>query len=104
MIDWLSGCESLHIVDACDSQHALRRLDVSTGFIPAESKTRSSTSHQIGVAAVMELAKTLELLPRRVTLWAIPGEEFHPSAEMGDQCIRQVELCANLIQRDLIHA
>jgi hydrogenase maturation protease len=104
MIDWLTECESLHIVDACDSPHALRRLDVSDGCIPAQTKTRSSSSHQISVSGVVELAKSLELLPQRVTLWTIPGVEFHPNGEIGDRCMAQVELCANLIQEDLDHA
>lgn len=101
MMDWMDGCESLHVVDACDSENAVRRLDVSSGDISSPVKTRSSNSHQIGVGGVIELAKSLGLLPKRVMLWAIPGKEFFPNGDIGGQCMEQVELCAHLIQREI---
>jgi hydrogenase maturation protease len=104
MIDWFDGCETLHVVDACDRQTSLLRMDISTGHIPAAIETRSSTSHQISVAAVVELADSLDLLPQRVMLWAIPGESFDPDGQVGDRCRRQIERCADLIERELDHA
>jgi hydrogenase maturation protease len=104
MIDWMDACEWLHVVDACDSLDAVRQLDLPSGQIASQAETRSSNSHQIGVSGVIELAASLGRLPERVTLWAIPAKNFHANSEIGDACMKHVELCADLIQRELDHA
>lgn len=104
LIDWLEGCECLHVVDACDRRTDLLRLDISSGCIPVAIETRSSSSHQVGVGTVVELAKSLGLLPQRALLWAIPGESFAPHGDIGDGCQKEVENCAGLIEKELGHA
>lgn len=104
MIDWLPGCAALHVVDACDRQTDVLRIDISAGQIPAEAATRSSSSHHVGVADVVELADSLGLLPQRVVLWAIPAESFDPGGPIGDRCLRQIERCADLLEQELAHA
>jgi len=101
MIDWLDDCKSLHIVDACDSEDAVRRFDLSNGNVTTNTNTRCGSSHQMGVGDVMQLARSLGRLPEQVILWAIPGHNFHPGGAISEPCMKQVELCADRIQKDL---
>ena len=104
LIDWLEDCDSLHIVDACDSEAELQRFDMATDRHAIPTRIRSCGSHQIGVASVIELAESLQLMPARVTLWAIPGKQFDANAEIGSDCMKHVQLCADFIQQELEHA
>ena len=104
MIDWMDTCHWLHIVDACESESVVQRLDCSQGQVAIENMTRSGGSHQIGVGNILELAESLGRLPQHVTLWAIPATQFQANKEISKSCSSEVERCANLIQGELDHA
>lgn len=101
LIDWIDDCHALHIVDACDSQQALLRCPLLDGQFSIATRTRSRSSHQFGIADVLHLAQSLQLLPEHVVLWAIPAGVFLPDREISDCCARQVVGCADRIQEDL---
>ena len=82
LIDAWEGADALWLVDAVSSGAAARtvhRLDASERELPAEL-FRAST-HHVGVAEAVELARALGRLPRQTVLFGIEGGSF----EIGDE-------------------
>lgn len=99
LLDWMDGCNSLHIVDACDSGEDVQRYDHSIS--QASRACRAANSHQFDITRTLELAKSLDRLPPRITLWAIPGEQFEPHGEISGRCMKLVAVCAERIEAEL---
>ena len=77
LVTLMEGRERVVIVDACRSGAAagtLHRLDANTGDLPGW--LRSVSSHGIGVAEGVALARLLGSLPARVEIWAIEGATY----------------------------
>lgn len=83
LIDVFQVSEEVVLVDAMNAGDELTAgevqvFDVSRDTVPAE-QLRTST-HALGVLEAIELARVLNCLPARVTVWGITGQCF----EMGD--------------------
>jgi hydrogenase maturation protease len=81
LVTLMEGRQRVLIVDACRSgatPGTLHRLDAGTGDLPPW--LRSISSHGIGLAEGVALARTLGVLPPRVEVWAIEGEDFATGA------------------------
>lgn len=109
ILDWIDGCEELHIIDACERNackpgETVFRLDCSQSEDGSalDSRMRSHSSHQLGLGSVIQLGRLLGSLPRRVTVWGIPGEHFRPDQSVSDGCRQHVAHCAELIRKELI--
>ena len=77
LVTFMQGRPRVVIVDACASGAApgtLMRLDAVTAPLPGW--LRSVSSHGIGVAEGVALARLLGSLPARVEIWAIEGSAF----------------------------
>ncbi|GKY87310.1 hydrogenase maturation protease [Sinisalibacter aestuarii] len=77
IVTLMEGRDRVLIVDACASGAAagrLHRLDAGADDLP--SWLRSVSSHGIGVAEAVALARVLGILPPRVEIWAIEGVAF----------------------------
>jgi hydrogenase maturation protease len=88
LIDAWEGAQTLWLVDAVSSgapPGTVRRLDASTGELPAEL-FRTST-HHLGLAEAVELARALGRLPERTIVYGIEGESF----DVGDELTPEVE-------------
>jgi hydrogenase maturation protease len=88
LIDAWAGAGSLWLVDAVLSGAApgtVKRLDASEDELPAEL-FRAST-HHLGLAEAVELARALGLLPARVVFYGIEGASFYA----GEQLTPEVE-------------
>ncbi|MGI9473805.1 MAG: hypothetical protein ACR2NZ_19845 [Rubripirellula sp.] len=120
LLDWLAGVSHLHVVDACENSFGVQSVDLSAmdeldsgkmlirwhvdrtttresiGVIPS---THSLCSHQLGLPEVIRLAKALDRLPPRVTLWAVAGENFSPGCNTSETSRQAVELATHLIRR-----
>ena len=82
LIDAWEGATELWLVDAVSSGAApgtLHRLDASNDELPTELFRRST--HHVGVAEAVELARVLGRLPGRTVVFGIEGGSF----EIGDQ-------------------
>ncbi len=85
LLDVWDGCSAVVIVDAVRSGVAggtLHRFDASDAPVPATF--RHSSSHTIGVADAIELARGLGRLPSRVLVFGIEGAEFDASTTLSD--------------------
>ena len=113
LIDWTDGCDALHLVDACefgacefaacDVGETVRRIELTdeSSLGKIASLTRCQSSHQFGIGKAIELGQVLGKVPRRIVIWAIPGENFGPCQRVSDLCREQVDHCALLIAAEL---
>jgi hydrogenase maturation protease len=94
LIDAWEGADALWLVDAVASGTAagtVHRLDASERELPAEL-FRAST-HHVGVAEAVELARALGRLPRHTILFGIEGGSF----EVGDELTGPVALAVDRV-------
>lgn len=78
LLDGWDGADTVVIVDAMSSgarPGTVRRFDVTTTPLPARALHRGST-HGPGLAATIELARTLGRLPRRLVVIGIEGRDY----------------------------
>jgi len=79
------GADALVLVDTVSSGAApgtVHRIDASGAALPAALQRGSS--HAIGVADAIELARVLGTLPRRVIVYGIEGAGFELGAALSD--------------------
>lgn len=80
----LDGAAAAYLIDACVSGEpagTIRRFDLAAGRLPPTAAALSS--HGIGLAEALELARALGQLPPRCILYAIAGETFETGAELS---------------------
>ncbi|HET8758253.1 MAG TPA: hydrogenase maturation protease, partial [Solirubrobacteraceae bacterium] len=85
LIDLFDGLDAAVVVDAVRSGAApgtVRRFDAAGGPLPAAIRSSTST-HLVGIAEAIELARTLDRLPPRLTVYAIEGERFEAGAPVS---------------------
>lgn len=78
------GADTVIILDAAFSgapAGAIHRIDATTELMPKDFFCCST--HALGVAEAIELARALCQLPRRVIVYGIEGEGFEAGAEMS---------------------
>jgi len=81
---WGKSHDRVLIVDAVSSggvPGSIHRLDASKQVIPA--KYFSCSTHNFGVAEAIELARTLNQLPKDLRLYGIEGKNFHPGETLS---------------------
>ena len=87
------------IVDAVssgESPGSVHRLDASRETIPA--KFFSCSTHNFGVAEAIEMARTLDQLPKYIKLFGIEGGNFEP----GDALSLEIEDAAEIVTQEII--
>jgi hydrogenase maturation protease len=84
LLELLAGADAAWLVDAAVSgadPGTIRRLDAAHGPLPGTMLALSS--HGLGLAQAVELARALGSLPRRLVVYAIEGAEFAPGAPLS---------------------
>jgi hydrogenase maturation protease len=82
LVDAWSGADTVYVVDAVSSGAApgtIHRFDAAEGHLPAPIFGSSST-HALGVADAVELARVLGRLPSRTVVYGIEGATFDAGA------------------------
>ncbi|MBM4285986.1 MAG: hydrogenase maturation protease [Deltaproteobacteria bacterium] len=75
------------IVDAADTggpPGTLTRLEAHAGVLPAQVRP-SCSSHGVGLAEAVELARTLGTLPPRLIIFAVAGQDFSLGAPVSPE-------------------
>lgn len=96
LIEAWDGFERVVLVDAVRSGAApgsILRLEASAGPLP--SRLGGASTHLLGVAEAVELARVVGRLPRHLTLIAIEAHEFAYGAPLSPQVEAAVETVAN---------
>ncbi len=73
----LEGSREVYLIDACAAglpAGAIRRWNVARRPLPARAGIAST--HGLGLAEALELARALGVLPRRCVLYAIEGRSY----------------------------
>jgi hydrogenase maturation protease len=76
-------------VSSGESPGSIKRLDVSKNSIPANYF--SCSSHNFGVAEGIEMARTLDQLPKHVELFGIEGKNFQPGESLSPEMDKAIE-------------
>jgi hydrogenase maturation protease len=93
------GAESVLLVDTVSSGAApgtLHRFDAGDEAVPA--RTFRSSTHAIGIAETIELARALGRLPRRVRVYGIEAGGFATGSELTPA----VEAAVAFLVRDVL--
>ena len=102
LIDAWEGADSLWLVDAVSSgadAGTIHRLDASERELPAEL-FRAST-HHVGLAEAVELARALERLPPTTVVYGIEGGSFELGAELTPAVAAAAERVAAAVREEV---
>jgi hydrogenase maturation protease len=103
LLDWTGNCKALHVVDACHTEDDLHRIEVrdESCLAMVVQLSRDNSSHDLGIATVIDLGRTLGVLPAKVIVWAIPGAQFEPGQPVSAGCRQEIDHCANSIATEI---
>jgi hydrogenase maturation protease len=102
LMDCWEGADAVWLVDAVVSgakPGTVRRLDVSESALPARL-FRAST-HHIGLAETVELARALDRLPLRLVVYGIEGAGFAARRGLGSEVEAAAELVVAAVRREV---
>ena len=102
LLDRFAASDVLWLVDAVRSGAApgtIHRLDVAAAELPAEL-FRTST-HHLGLAEAVELARALGRLPRQLAVFGIEGADFSAGEALSPPVARAVPKVAALIAEEV---
>jgi hydrogenase maturation protease len=103
LIDAWEGAQVLWLVDAVSSDApagTIHRLDASEQELPAEL-FRAST-HHVGLAEAVELARALGRLPARTVIYGIEGERFEVGKELTLAVATAAERVAEAVREEVV--
>jgi hydrogenase maturation protease len=106
LIEAWSGASTVYVVDAVSSgapPGTVHRFDAANGRLPAPIFGSSST-HALGVADAVELARVLGRLPRRTVVFGIEGETFEAGAPVTPAVVEAAAVVAQAIIEEVTHA
>ena len=100
LMDAWEGADSVVLIDTVSSgapAGTLHRFEAGDEAIPA--RTFRSSTHAIGIADTIELARALGRLPRRVRVYGIEAGSFTTGAEPT----QAVESAVAFLVKDVLH-
>lgn len=100
LMDAWAGADSVVLVDTVSSgapAGTLHRFDAGAEAVPARSF--GSSTHAIGIAETIELARALGRLPRRVRVYGIEAGGFTTGAELTPA----VEAAVAFLVKEVLH-
>ena len=102
LLDRLSGRAAAYVIDAAATGRpigAVQRFDAGHGPLP--SGMDGCSTHGLGLAEAIELARALGTLPPRCIVYAIEGRDFSLGAPVSPAVAAAVEEVAARILREL---
>ena len=105
LLNAFDGAETAYIVDAAmfgDSEGAVLRFDAADGALPA--KLDGYSTHGLGLAQGIELARALKRLPRRCLVFVIQGGSFSHGDGLSPAVASAVAEVEQLIRAELAEA
>jgi hydrogenase maturation protease len=104
LLDWLDDVTHLIICDCCDSPTQVGELRLWHWPADRFVRTRSSSSHQVGLPEVLDLAANIGRLPQRVEIWAIGSGQFSPETEPSSLVREACQRLATQMSEGLVRA
>jgi hydrogenase maturation protease len=102
LLDCLNGAQCAYVVDACAIGRppgTISRFDVTATALPPD--TFACSTHGMGLAHAVELARALGCLPRRCVVYAIDGRRFETGAALSPEVAAAAKRVADLIRNEL---
>lgn len=102
LIHLWEGRSPVHLVDAARSDELpgrLWRLELGAEALPAE--LTGATSHRVGVAEAVELARALDRLPERLVVHAVAARAFDFGEAMTPAVEAMVEVLVQAVAAEL---
>lgn len=99
--DW-AGCDVLVCIDAAAPLGVpgrIHRIDLNSDELPRG--VRFISSHALGLAEVIELARTLQLVPRKVIVYAVEGGSFDSGVPLTPAVAAAVRVVADRVVAEL---
>ena len=103
LLDLWDGCDAVVLVDTMRSgapPGTIRRFDTTTEPLPAES--RFASTHAIGVAEAIELARILGTLPQTVIVYGVEGASFEAGAPLSGAVSASLEALTEAVCGELV--
>jgi hydrogenase maturation protease len=101
LIDAWKGTDDVILVDAVVSGAPVGTVQAWDGRHPLALVSKTTSTHGLGVAEAIELARILNCLPTRLQVYGIEGQRFEPGAEISPEVLRAVEEVVRRIITDL---
>ncbi len=98
----LEGAIAAYLIDACVSNAppgTVHRIDANSAPLPQASSDLST--HGFGLAAAIELARTLGKLPPRTIVYAIEAESFDVGAPLSESVAPATVIVADRIRSEI---
>jgi hydrogenase maturation protease len=102
LVEAWKDAPSVLLVDAVSSgavPGTIHRFEAQAGPLPTELKHHSS--HSIGVAEAVEVARALGRLPPRLVIYGVEGRLFNPGQGLSPEVERAVEEVASRLISEL---
>ena len=90
------------LIDACRSDASpgtIHKLDATTETLP--TYLTNTSTHGMGLAEAIGLAKALGTLPARCAIWAIEGRSFELGAALAPEVEAAIENCVRALSEVL---
>ena len=98
LVEHLGLHDEVVVVDAVGPHGEPGRVHVvHVGSAPLRGDSPVLGSHGLGVAEAVELARTLDRLPRRLTIVGVEGASFDLGAPMSEQVRTRVDEAARIV-------
>ena len=101
LLELWSGTDAVVLVDTMRTGEAtgtIHRFDATSNPVPLP--LRGCSSHAIGVAEAIELARTLGSLPQQVIVYGIEGARFALASELSDEVERTIDPLADAVREE----
>ena len=98
----LDGASTAYLIDACVSNAppgTIHRIDANHAPLPQASSDLST--HGFGLAAAIELGRTLGQLPPRTIVYAIEAESFTAGAPLSEPVAAAIVIVADRIRSEI---
>jgi hydrogenase maturation protease len=103
LIDEWAGCDALICIDAAASPEAepgrIRRFDLAREELPQDLSFTSS--HAFGLPEAIALARTLDLAPPRILVYAIVGRCFDAGAALSPEVLAAAAQVADRVAAEM---
>jgi hydrogenase maturation protease len=103
LLDLWDGAEAVVLVDSMRSGVApgsITRIDATTEAIPLP--LGSASSHAVGVAEAIELARALEILPSTVVVYGVEGASYEAGAPLTESVAAVIKVAAGDVRREAL--
>ena len=92
LMDSWQGCDQVVLVDACVSGKMPGEIQVWDAVVnPLPQGFLPCSTHAFGIREAVEMARAMDLLPPKLSIYTIEGETFVPSSPLSAAVAQAVE-------------